>query len=190
MTQKPAFHLLRPETQLESDLLRTPEFEEGMMWGVPRPGHPEGMVLLHVREVLDNIEAQDLSPIDRRDLRLVAIAHDTFKYQQEALSHQGRSIDHGHLASSFLTQWEVPSRVREIVQWHDEAYYSWRMYKMGMAEDSVVRLTRLVERIHPWWSFFERFFQADTLTGDKDPTPLDWVNKWLPQVGKCHQLIH
>ncbi len=190
MTQKPVLQLLRPETQLETNLLLTPEFEEGMMWGKPRPGHPEGMVLLHVREVLDNLDAQDLSAIDRQDLRLVAIIHDTFKYQQEQLNQLGKSIHHGHLASRFLSQWDVPARVRELVHWHDEAYFSWRMFEMGMEMDSLARLAQLFERIKPWWSPFERFFQADTLTGDKDPAPLEWVNKWLPQVGKCHQLIH
>lgn len=49
--------LIKPETELERELLHTPEFQVGMCWGEPRFGHPEGKVGLHVREVLDNIDA-------------------------------------------------------------------------------------------------------------------------------------
>ncbi len=188
MTQEPDIHLLRPENQLEFDLLQTPEFREGMQWGKPRPGHPEGRVLLHVREVLDNIESLPLADADRVDLRLVAFAHDTFKYREDQLSHQGNPVHHGHLAARYLKQWNVPKRVQELVHWHDEAYYSWRMYQLGMEEDSLTRLSHLIQQLSPWWSLFEAFFRADTLTGDKDPAPLTWLKKWQPKVQMYHRL--
>ena len=49
----PDFHeMLKPETELEVRLLENPLFQEGLNWGKPRFGHPEGKVGLHVRDVL------------------------------------------------------------------------------------------------------------------------------------------
>ena len=41
-------NILRPETELELVLLSQPEMQTGLKWGVPRFGHPEGMVVYHV----------------------------------------------------------------------------------------------------------------------------------------------
>lgn len=182
MTQDPVSHLLQPENQLEIDLLLAPECRAGFFWGQPRPGHPEGLVLLHIREVLDNIDNMELTENDRKDLRIVAIVHDTFKVDQELLSHEGISVHHGHLAAHFLSQWAVSSRVKDIVYWHDEAFYCWKMAQMGMEKDALNRLYRLHNRLTTNWPFFNAFFQADTLTGDKDPSPLAWTNTCLPRL--------
>lgn len=190
MPQDPVIHLLQPENQLEIDLLHSPECRSGFHWGKPRPGHPEGLVLLHIREVLDNIDEQELTLKDRHDLRIVAIAHDTFKIEQEQLSHDGITVHHGHLAAHFLSHWDVSSRVKDIVYWHDEAYYCWKMARLGMEKDALNRLNRLYDRLKDNWSFFEAFFNADTLTGDKDPAPLDWLKDCLPKVREHRVLSH
>jgi len=79
--------LIKPETELEKLIVSDPEFIEGANWGKPRPGHPEGTVLLHIVEVLKNVDKllenvhyDDAVPI-RKNLRLIAICHDTFKYK-------------------------------------------------------------------------------------------------------------
>jgi len=71
--------LLRPETELERELLQQPEFQRGLHWGLPRFGHPEGKILYHIREVLDNVEKLDITADVRRQLRLITFVHDTFK---------------------------------------------------------------------------------------------------------------
>ena len=80
LTQQHVIDLLRPETALEVSLIEHPDFFEGLFWGKPRFGHPEGQVLYHIREVLDNIELLEISSQDRAILRVVTFVHDTFKY--------------------------------------------------------------------------------------------------------------
>lgn len=167
--------LLQPETHLEALLIRQPEFREGMAWGVPRRGHPEGPVLFHVREVLSNIEAMVISAADRRVLRLVAICHDTFKFREEQMREKKQRANHGHLAAEFLQRFPVNDLVRNLVHWHDEAYFAWRMHLMADTAGARHRLAALYDRLRPAWGLFLAFFQADTLTGDKNPEPLRWL---------------
>jgi len=167
--------LLQPETHLEALLIRQPEFREGLAWGVPRRGHPEGPVLFHVEEVLANIEAMVLSTADRRVLRLVAICHDTFKFREAQLREERQRANHGHLAAEFLQRFPVNDLVRNLVRWHDEAFFAWRMHLMADTAGARNRLAALYDRLRPSWSLFQAFFQADTLTGDKNPEPLRWL---------------
>ena len=74
--------VLKPENKEEADLLAIPEVQEGLRWGLPRYGHPEGEVFKHVREVFDNIDRVNLSSDDRSFLRMIALIHDTFKYKE------------------------------------------------------------------------------------------------------------
>lgn len=171
----PPLNWLAPENELERHLLAQPEFEQGMYWGVPRYGHPEGEVIRHVREVLDNLEAMALSRERRRILRLVALCHDTFKYREEALRRAGQPANHGHLAADFLQAFPVPERVRRLVRWHDEAFYAWRTHLMGDSAGGQQRLSRLYGQLREDWDIFVAFFQADTLTGNKNPAPLRWL---------------
>ena len=48
--------LLKPETDIENQLINDPDFKEGLFWGKPRYGHPEGKVIYHIAEVLKNID--------------------------------------------------------------------------------------------------------------------------------------
>ncbi|MDV7390303.1 hypothetical protein RZS08_03065, partial [Arthrospira platensis SPKY1] len=72
MTKDALLHLiektLQPETDLERQLILHPEFREGLLWGVPRYGHPEGEIYKHIREVLDNIERLPIGLNIRRKL--------------------------------------------------------------------------------------------------------------------------
>jgi hypothetical protein len=74
--------VIQPESTLEKTLLTDPDLLTGLAWGKPRPGHPEGEVLSHVREVLDNVDkfSPDKGEI-RSKLRFIAIVHDSLKYQ-------------------------------------------------------------------------------------------------------------
>jgi hypothetical protein len=74
------FDILKPESILESILLKDPALVEGLMYGKSRPGHPEGKVIFHVREVLDNVDNYSSGSV-RRDLRVISFIHDSFKYK-------------------------------------------------------------------------------------------------------------
>jgi len=172
--------LLRPENHLEAALLRHPDFREGLAWGVPRYGHPEGQVLFHVQEVLANIESMVLPAADRRVLRLVAYCHDTFKFREAEMRDRQQRANHGQLAAAFLQHFPVNEVVRQLVQWHDEAYFAWRMQLMADHTGARNRLAALYDRLRPAWGLFMAFFQADTLTGDKNPEPLRWLAEQRP----------
>ena len=75
--------LLKPETDPEHKLIHDPEFREGLFWGQPRYGHPEGKVIFHIAEVLKNIDKLDIDKCTRRQLREVAFLHDTFKHIED-----------------------------------------------------------------------------------------------------------
>lgn len=186
----PELQFLQPETPLERELLMTEAFREGMRWGVPRRGHPEGLVMLHVAEVLDNVHAMDLSPYSRKVLRLVALSHDTFKYQEEALARNRNHQHHGVIAADFMAQYPVDDVVLHLVRWHDEAYYSWRMTLMNLHRDAEARFAQLYDRLHHHWKLFDAFFKADTLTGDKNPAPLKWVEEQLLRLSTSTADFH
>ena len=119
-------HLLQPESPLERNLLSTVEFRHGLLWGEPRFGHPEGKVALHVREVLDNIDLiPRLSTEQRIQLRLIALAHDTFKYAEDRSRPRDWQKHHGHLARRFMETYTSDRAILDVIETHDDAYYAW-----------------------------------------------------------------
>src|SRR3989344_5537986 len=72
--------ILNPETEIEQKIMSDPEFIEGALWGEPRPGHPEGQVIFHILEVLNNVDKYPTSH-SREKLRIMALVHDTFKHK-------------------------------------------------------------------------------------------------------------
>ena len=177
-----AEELLKPESPLETKLLAIPDFNTGLHWGKPRFGHPEGSILLHIREVLDNIDQLDLSSaLARERLRLIAFAHDTFKHL-ECPKRQPRdwSKHHGVLARQFMEQHTSDPTVLNIIQWHDEVFYCWRMaviYHNPAAAEK--RLAALLDYINDDLLLYYQFFICDTQTGDKYQGPIKWFESRL-----------
>lgn len=178
-----ASRLLRPETDLEHQLLLHPDFQRGLHWGKPRFGHPEGKVLYHIREVLDNVELLKTDANTRRQLRLITFVHDTFK----RVEHKGQPRDwsrhHAVLARQFMEQFTDEAAVLEVLELHDEAYYAWRM--QFLYHDAVAgkqRLQRLLHRIAPHLQLYYLFFKCDTRTGDKIQTPLKWFESTIEGI--------
>ena len=175
--------VLRPETQLERQLLADPEFREGLLWGAPRYGHPEGEVYKHVREVLDNIDKLSISDSDRLRLRLVAFVHDTYKHAEDKSIPRKWSRHHAVLARRFLETYTDDEIVLQITQWHDEAYYVWRdFYVYQFTEQAEARMERLLTKLGDFRQLYYLFFVCDTLTGDKNLAPLRWVNAHFPGI--------
>ncbi len=164
--------LLLPENQLEKNLLKHPYVIEGLKWGKPRKGHPEGQVLLHVREVLDNVDKLEISPKVRSQLRLISIIHDTFKYKSNNKSHS-------LLAAEFLEHYTDDQQVLKVVALHDEAYYSWReINQYGQISKGQKRLKRLLQELDtPTLNLYFLFFKCDTQTGNKTQEPIQWFEQ-------------
>lgn len=177
---------LAPETALEEALLRDPSFCAGLLWGEPRFGHPEGLVLLHIREVLNNIDRLPLEAADRQKLRLVAYAHDTFKHQEDKNRlPRNWQLHHGVLARKFMEKYTHDSEVLDVIELHDEAYYSWRMvHVFEKKTEGFIRLQSLLNRVDPFLQLYYLFFKCDTCTGDKNPAPMKWFEQAVPQVDR------
>ena len=48
--------IIKPENGIEEAIIANPDFVTGVEYGKPRSGHPEGKVLYHIKEVLENID--------------------------------------------------------------------------------------------------------------------------------------
>jgi hypothetical protein len=172
--------LLQPETDLESALLATPVFRDGLLWGEPRFGHPEGTVAYHVYEVLNNIALiPGLSTADRTNLRLIALAHDAFKYAEDRARPRNLSKHHGVLARRFMESYTTERDVLDILETHDDAYYHW-LYRHRTP--SPRHLSSFLDRIGHCLQLYYLFFKCDTQTGDKIQAPLRWFEKEISGI--------
>jgi hypothetical protein len=175
--------VLRPETELENLLLRDPEFTEGLSWGVPRYGHPEGEIYKHILEVLENIDQLGIKGSDRERLRLTAFVHDSFKHKESRSTPRDWSRHHSVLARQFSERYISDHTVLEIIELHDEAYYAWRMEHLyRKAVPGRIRLNALLERVENFLQLYYLFFKCDTRTGDKTQAPLQWFEREVPQL--------
>lgn len=169
---------LLPENDLERHLLTQPAVLMGMMWGEPRYGHPEGKVYLHIREVLDNIDRLSISTDERRQLRLIALIHDTFKYIEDRSNPRDWSKHHSMLARKYMEKYCSDTVVLDVLELHDEAFHVWRHITLLEKQDiGNERLNNLLWRIDYCKRVYYLFFICDTATGDKTQAPVRWFEK-------------
>lgn len=170
--------LLQPESDLEKLLLTLPEFQQGLRWGEPRFGHPEGLVAYHVREVLENIDLiPNLPTDDRAKLRLIALSHDTFKYAEDRGRPRDWNRHHGVLARRFMEHYTDDPFVLDIIETHDDAYYAWLGSRPGCTAPGARSLVGLLHRVGHCLQLYYLFFKCDTQTGDKVQASLKWFEK-------------
>jgi hypothetical protein len=164
------------ETDLERRIAADPEWREGVEWGEPRPGHPEGAVKHHIADVLANIEREAASPEERRRLRLAALVHDTFKYRAaEGSARVGSEGHHGTLAARFLERFVDDPELVEVVRWHDEAFAAWLgLVSRGDRRRAERRAKALVKRLGGTLPLYLAFFRADNATEGKSPESAAW----------------
>ena len=108
--------ILQPETPLERLIIQDKGFRRGLLWGVPRYGHPEGEVYKHIRDVFDNIDRLQVAQLVRERLRLVALVHDSFKHKEDKRKPRDWSKHHGVLARQFLAQYTDDEVVLTITE--------------------------------------------------------------------------
>lgn len=171
------------ETDFEHELIRDPHIVEGMFWGEPRYGHPEGEVYKHVTEVLANIDKLEVSKEIRAKLRIIALTHDTFKFQESKNHPRNWNQHHAVLARRFMERFTENQILLNIIQNHDEIYYIWRdtvVYKQP--ERAEARMERLLDRLRGEHQLYYLFFKCDTMTGDKNPAPIKWVEENFPDI--------
>ena len=157
------------ETPLEQRIVDDPAWQEGAAWGEPRPGHPEGAVVAHVADVLDNIERGGHAGRHREQLRVIALVHDAMKHASDGVRRvRGH---HGVRARALAERHLDDPDVLDVVEWHDDAYRAWRAKRGGdeRARDLLARLGS-PERIR----LFLDFYRADNATEGKSQEPLRW----------------
>lgn len=175
---------VEPETELEARIVADPRWRAGTDWGEPRPGHPEGTVGYHVREVLANLDRMGLEPETRRKLRLVAIVHDSFKREVDRKLPRIGANHHATIARSFLEQFTDDPDLLEIVELHDEAYHLWKAGQRDGGWATVEAGTRaLLERLGPRLPLYQLFYRADNESGNKAAEPLDWFDEFCGRFG-------
>ncbi len=187
ITQDQISSILKPETELERQFLLDPAFREGLFYGKPRYGHPEGQVLYHIPEVLANVDQLDISKEDRRKLRIITFVHDTFKNIEDKNEPRDWSKHHSVYARKFLERFTDDVGLLTITEMHDEAYYCWRLYALyRQPEKSLERLKRLIEAVGKDLQLYYLFFKCDTQTGDKIQTPVRWFEKTVEGIEVVH----
>ncbi len=169
---------IAPETDLEKNIIFQDEFLQGLFWGKPRYGHPEGQIILHIAEVLGNVELiPNLDDGMRQKLRLITILHDTFKYkEQQSRKIKGRTEDNHHavFATEYAKQFVEDDDVLLVTRLHDEAYYCWKLLRFEQNDAYEDKLTHLLDALGDQLQLFYLFFKCDTQTGDKNQDPLHW----------------
>jgi hypothetical protein len=169
--------IMKPENGIEEAIVSHPDFIEGCNYGKPRPGHPEGKVFFHIREVLDNVDKFYLNDPDRSDLRLIALTHDTFKHKVIRSKPKTGDNHHGTIARVFAQQFIHDHKVLSVIERHDSAYNAWGK---GARHDKWYKAERLsTELIHGLLTdgglgLYIKFYKCDNLTGDKEQDNYEW----------------
>jgi hypothetical protein len=170
-----------PENELERRVTSEPELLEGLAWGKPRAGHPEGAVGTHVSHLLEALDESGETGERRELLRFMALVHDSFKYQvRERLPRVGEN-HHATRARRFAERFTDDERLLATIEFHDRPYALWRKLKRrGKLDEGGFR--RMIRRI-PDPELFLRFIELDGSTEGKRPEPIDWLRSELVERG-------
>lgn len=164
------------ETRLERSIAADPEWLLGVEWGQPRPGHPEGKVVLHIRNVLHNIDRFCSNSKDRTKLRLIGLIHDTFKYKRvQTNSNSLLRQSHGYWARVFAERYINDVDILEVTELHDEAYKVFLLLSQTDSRETAQRQAiELIRRLDHNLDLFMQFYLCDSRTGDKSTAHYEW----------------
>jgi hypothetical protein len=168
-----------PENALERKLIADPELRQGLAWGKPRSGHPEGSVGAHVADLLETVDRWGETGERRAELRFLAIVHDAMKYRvREWLPKVGEN-HHAMRARRFAERYTTDERLLATIQQHDRPYALWRkLQRTGRPDERGIE--RMLERI-PDRDLFVRFVELDGSTVGKNPEPIEWLKRELAE---------
>lgn len=172
--------LIKPENDLERLIISNPIWIEGATFPFPpRKGHPEGAVINHIVEVLENVDKYS-NARNRADLRVITLIHDTFKYKVDESKPKSGENHHAMIARRFAEEIGITNPIiLDIIELHDTAYNAWcngsRDGKWSKAEE---RAHKLIERLDAVdveaLDLYLSFYRADNETGDKEKENFEW----------------
>ncbi len=170
-----------PENDFERRVSSDPELLEGVAWGEPRSGHPEGSVGAHVSDLLRTLDGYGEDEEHRRLLRAIALVHDSFKSQVQDWRPRSGANHHAARARRFAERYTDDPRILETVEHHDRPYALWRKMKRKGSLDEEAFDAMLGEL--PDVPLFLRFVELDGSTEGKDPEPIEWFRDELRRRG-------
>jgi len=169
--------IIKPENGIETAIAEDEDFLEGAAYGKPRSGHPEGAVIYHVKEVLENVDKYYGDDPDRTDLRFIALVHDTFKHKVDRNKPKVGDNHHGTIARVFAQKFTEDHKVLKIIELHDEAYNSWgKGGRRGDWYGAERRAKKLIDELIEigGLGLYIKFYKCDNATGDKEQENYDW----------------
>jgi hypothetical protein len=170
-----------PETDLERAVLADPVIQEGLAWGKPRRGHPEGTVGAHVADLLATIERWGETGKRSEELRFLAIVHDALKYKVQNWRPRTGDNHHATRARRFAERYTDDERLLATIELHDRPYNLWRKVRSrGRMDDHA--FNAMVARI-PDLDLFLRFVELDGSTEGKNHEPIRWLKAELARRG-------
>lgn len=172
------------ETDLERRIAADPAWREGAEWGRARPGHPEGTIKAHVASVLQNVdEFYGESPFRAR-LRLIALVHDTFKFQVDRSQPRTGENHHAMRARRFAERYTSDEPVLDVIEMHDEAYNAWQNgNRDGKWEKARRRAAALIARLGETLPLYLAFYRCDNSTEGKEWGCFEWFLGVVEGVG-------
>lgn len=171
------FDTIKPQTELERRILEDPELQNGLLWGKPRDGHPEGVVLAHVEHVLENVEKFYGTDPHYPKLRLITIIHDSFKYRVDETQPKKGENHHSRIACRFAEKYCTEADVLKVIETHDDAYLAYRKGKRdGKWERAEERIQALMTVINETGigELYRKFFHCDNHVNGKEPDSYHW----------------
>lgn len=162
-----------PESDLERSLAVDPVLLEGLAWGSPREGHPEGSVGRHVAGLLRTIDEWGETGKRRAELRFLALVHDSLKNRVHEWRRRTGENHHAMRARRFAENYTDDERLLATIELHDRPYAIWkRLRRTGRPQGGP--LAEMLERI-PDHDLFGRFVELDGSTEGKSPEPTEWL---------------
>lgn len=174
MTKNEIIEILNPETDLEKMILNDSLFIIGVDYGKVRNGHPEGKIIYHIRDVFKNIDKHYEDDEQRKKLRLIALFHDTCKFQVDYDQRRVGENHHGYLARKFAEKYISDKDILMIIEHHDDAYNIWkRSGKRNEWDKGEKDLIRLLDKINDPY-LYSTFYLCDNSTGSKKNDDYEW----------------
>jgi hypothetical protein len=169
------------ETALELRVSQDPLLLEGLAWGKPRGGHPEGNVGAHVADLLETLNRWGETGQRRAELRFIALVHDAMKYRVREWMPKAGENHHAMRARRFAERYTGDERLLATIELHDRPYAIWRRARDGKADQDA--LERMLDRISDF-DLFLRFVELDGSTAGKNPEPVAWLRDELRRRGR------
>jgi hypothetical protein len=166
-----------PENDRERALTSDERLLEGLTWGKPRHGHPEGSVGAHVAELLRTLESWNLPEPLRSDLRFIALVHDSLKGEVKNWLPKTGENHHAMRARRLAEAYTDDERLLATIEQHDRPYAIWRrMRRKGRLDEPALEdmLARIPDR-----ELFLRFVELDGSSEAKNPEPIRWLREEL-----------